>query len=183
MDKEQLDKLREEIRQEMKSKAEFTNTQKENTDLKAIVTEMKEKVTKLEGELNDSKEACSKLEKQNKELSTELDEIKVVEAITKKKSLVDKLIAEAKLPKEVVSELFVDDLMSLEEKKDGDKIITFEAQVKDRINERKKLTAKSGRVVDNGDSFDNTKESLDDEGNKKDPKQALESFTKKIKQR
>lgn len=174
-----LEEIKEEIRQELRKEDEFKNAKDKNTTLEAKLTEATEKVTKLEEKLNGIKESNVELEKKNKEMAKELDEIKVVEAISKKKVVISQIIAEAKLPKEAVSDIFKDDLMSLEEKKDGDKIITFESQVKSRVEERKKLTA-DGIVTDNGDEFDETKESKKNT-KKKEPKEALESFVSALK--
>lgn len=186
MDKDQLAQLREEIRQEMKEEEEFKNVQNENTNLKKQVTEANKKVTELEEELNAAKESNTKLTTENEKMAKELDEVKALEAIAKKKATVESIIAEAKLPKVLKSDLFVEDLMALEEKKDGDKVITFESQVKERVEERKKLGSKNGTVINNGKEFDDTQEELDEENgnrNKKDTKEALEDFTLKINRR
>lgn len=171
-----------EITQKIKEAEEYTNLKTNQESLETKVNELTQKVTTLESDNTKLTEDNAKLVKENKDKATELDAIKAAEAITNKRTSINKLIAEAQLPKEVVTDLWVEDLMSLQEKKDGDNIVTVESQVKQRIEERKKLTIKSGKVTGSGDEFDASESDTDDGKNgKKTTEEALETFSKALK--
>lgn len=80
----------------------------------------------LTAERDELKAAAGEAKEKLAEAERKLDEYKVAEALAEKKATRDKLLEAAKLPKEAVSELFLNDLLSCE----------GEAEMKDRIEDR-----------------------------------------------
>lgn len=67
------------------------------------------------------------------------DELKVKEAVGKKGELVDRLLNESELPDEAKTDTFRGILIVVQEKKEGDKVISVEDQVKALIEDRKSI--------------------------------------------
>ncbi len=135
---------------------------------KANKTEAKDlnkKIEDLEKELTEAKDKNSELEK-------ELDEIKVAEAFADKKAKINKQISESKLPKDAVTDVWVNDLMKLEDIEEG---ATVEDQVKERITDRTTLINKeSGKVKGSGEEF--TQDLKEGNKNKKSTEDAGKDF-------
>lgn len=79
------------------------------------------------------------LRSENSALKTRLDEKEVRERLVAKDELIDRLLRESDLPEEAKTEVFRDDMRRLTERKSGDQVVTVEAQVRERIADRKKL--------------------------------------------
>ena len=134
-----------------------------------------EEIQRLEADLEAQKttnkelsEANDKLQTENEGLKTENetikgknDEFEAKEKMAAKVEMVDRLLKEAELPKEIVTDYFKESLLKLDEE-----------QVKESIIDRKKVTeAKAGKVVDSGDEFD---------GGEKEKKEATEADKKSV---
>ena len=90
--------------------------------------------------IDDNKKAIVALESKNQELAKDLDVVKAAEAIAVKKQMITDMIAESKLPKEVVTDVFLEDLMTLSDKE----------QVAKRLEDRKSLVS-AKLVINNGE--------------------------------
>lgn len=158
-------------------KENFDNLKKEFDELKKTVEEKDEMIKKLETEKKE-------LEESKKTIEIELDKFQVEKKMLEKKSMVDGLIKEAKLGSDYITDIFMNQLLAVEEKKDGEKVITAEDQIKEMIEDRKKITEKTkGKVTDNGDEFVEEKVEEEDEKAKevKVTESDIDEFAKKLK--
>jgi len=107
----------------------------------ATTTGLFESQSKEEGmeEVKELKEKIATLEDENKKLKIEIDGYIVKEMVAKKKEEIAKLLSESKLPAEAITDTFVKILEKVEEKKDGDKVVSVEEQIKELIEDRVKL--------------------------------------------
>ena len=140
---------------------EKENVQRDKDTLEIQKTEienLKKTIEDKDKEIVEGKDILKvNLEKQ-KELEKKLDDIEVSERKAVKSSLAQKLIAKAGLLKEDVTDIFMKDLMRVEEytEDEGDdkKVITVKEQMKERIKDRKKLVEKdSGKIKNSGEEF------------------------------
>uniref|UniRef100_A0A6M3LKV6 Uncharacterized protein n=1 Tax=viral metagenome TaxID=1070528 RepID=A0A6M3LKV6_9ZZZZ len=118
--------------------------QKLGTDREAEIKGKDEKITALESELRDAK--------------LKLDEIAVVEKRAIKKAAIDKLISESELPKEAVTDLFMETLMTLEDDVEGEEVKKsveekVKAYIADRLIGIVKIEKKKGSIKDAGEEF------------------------------
>lgn len=101
-------------------------------------------VAQLQTQLTESK---TKLTAANAELDTLKTRVKLAD----RRQVVDKLLSESQLPTVAVTDVFRNTLYALEERKEGDKTITVEEQVKAQIEDRR-ITLGLAGVHDNGGS-------------------------------
>ncbi len=86
---------------------------------------------------------------ENETIKAKNDEFEAKEALAVKMEMVEKLLKESELPKEMITDYFKESLLKLED----------EDQVKKSIEDRKKVTeASKGKVVNSGDEFTGDKE-------------------------
>ena len=76
------------------------------------------------------------LKEENDSLKQKNDEYAVKESLIAKKVVVEKALSESKLPKEAKTDTFSGILMAVQEKKDGEKVITVDEQIKSLIEDR-----------------------------------------------
>ena len=88
-----------------------------------------EGVSSRDGEVKTLKEENDSLKQKN-------DEYEVKESLIAKKVVVEKALSESKLPKEAKTDTFSGILMAVQEKKDGEKVITVDEQIKSLIEDR-----------------------------------------------
>lgn len=133
-----------------------------------------EEIQRLEADLEAQKttnkelsEGNDTLREENKGLKTENetikaknDEFEAKEKMAAKVEMIDKLLKESELPKEMVTDYFREMLLKLDEE-----------HVKEAIADRKKVTEKTGKVTDSGDEFD---------GGEKEKKEATETDKKAV---
>ena len=81
-----------------------------------------------------------------------VDGYKSKEAIAGKRTLVEELLKESKLPAEAQTEIFKSTLMAVQERKEGDKTITVEAGIKALIEDRETFMKPAGGVKNMGNS-------------------------------
>jgi hypothetical protein len=118
-------------------------------------------------------EAVAKLEKENTDLKKKVDDFEVSEAARKKEERIEELIAEAKLPKEAVTDPFK---ASLREAKD-------EEGIKALIEDRKSLLANAQKgVTGMGDEKDENEDEVTESGKKKKVSDDDEEFTEAVKE-
>jgi len=115
--------------------AKKVGSEKEN-DLSALSEQFRKEMK--DGFAEQSK-VIDGLREEDHGLKQRLDEKEVKEKFLAKEQLIDRLIGEAELPADAITPLFKEDLKRLSEKKDGDKTITVDEQIRERIAERKKL--------------------------------------------
>ncbi len=84
------------------------------------------------------------LKTENDKLKGKVDVFEAKANMSEKTELVNRLIDEVKLPKEVITDLFKSQLMQVEEAKDGDKVITVEEQIKSLLADRKAIAGNKG---------------------------------------
>ena len=148
------------------AQGKITSLEKEKETLESKIAEQDKAIKKLEGELQETK--------------TKLDEKELAEKVIEKKQKINELITEAKLPKEAVSEIFVANLMAIEEYKDGEKVVTVEEQAKAMLKDRQDLiNTKSGRVTGSGDEFVGSKKI--DDATEEVTEADVDDFSKKMK--
>ena len=143
-------------------------------------TDPNEKISELTEQLDAEKAAKEaltterdNLKKENEDLTKERDELKgkvdvfeAEKALNGKKELVDNLIKEAELPKEIVSDFFKESLCKLD-KEEG---------IKAAIADRKEMADKNkGKVKESGEEFTGHVESKD-EITEEDTTTVLEAF-------
>ena len=163
---------------ESKAKVEFDQVQNEVKVLTESKTALEAQIQEKDKAIQEKEAKVAELEEANKKLATELDEKKVAEAVNAKKAVVEKLLNESKLPKEARTEVFFNQLLAVEEKKDGEKVLTVEEQIKALILDRQKIAAVGkGRVRDMGEEFTPPV----DDGKRKTAQEAKDEFLKKIK--
>jgi hypothetical protein len=104
-------------------------------------------------EIKTLKESNEQLTTENSALKKENDEFKVKAAMSDKVALMESLISAAKLPAELITETFKEDLLNVSESTGADgKVITVESKMKARINDRAALqkgvkNMGSGKVI------------------------------------
>lgn len=125
-------------------------------DLIAEIEKGFKESTETEDLLKAKDEKIKTLEEQIKKLSTELDSLQVKEALAKKESVINTKLAESKLPKEAITEVF---RKTLREAKD-------EAAIDELIEDRKKFVAESKTVKGMGDESDPDKKKTFEESKK-----------------
>lgn len=81
-------------------------------------------------------EEVTKLEQEKKDLSEKLDNAQVKQAKSEKDVLVSKLVAESELPDYAKTDIFLRQLVTVKETKDGDKTISVEDGIKALIQDR-----------------------------------------------
>jgi len=147
----------------VKMKADITSATEANTALKTDSDKKDEKIKELTDKV-------TALESEKKDLALKLDEIEVSEKIAEKRAQVQGWVSEAKLPEECVTKLWVESLLSLNDKKgEDDKVITFETQVKEYIEDRRLAGDKKKPVVKGaGDEFVNKTATESNKDKKKD---------------
>jgi len=144
--KDLVESLRSDFKAELAKDTEFMNSVKESVR-KELEQEYVEQ-TESEKKINDLKDQVKTLESENKTLEEERDTLKVKvdeyqtkEAMAAKRDTIDKLIKEAELPEEAISDIFKQDLMKLKEEED----------IKSRIKDRKALIgAQEAQIKGNG---------------------------------
>ncbi len=120
----------------------------------ADVEEMKTTLSGKETEIEDLNKKVTTLESDKKDLALKLDDIEVAEKLTAKKAMVEKALVDSKLPDEAKTDLLKSTLMDLQEKKDGDTVITIESQIQAQIDDRMiSAKVKTGKVKNSGDEF------------------------------
>ena len=165
------------IMKEIQESENITKITVELTSTKETLESVQADLTNKEKEIEDKDKKIEALESENTELKTKLDEKEVIEAMAVKKELIVKLVQEAKLPKEVVTEIFMETLMSIEEKTVDDKTVTVEEQVKKHIEDRKSLiAAKTKTIKESGEEFIEIKDKVV----KKDLKESENAFMETI---
>ena len=148
------------------------------TDLEKVIVEkdaaMTEKNTTMEAlkvELSDAKK--------------KLDDITVSEAMTKKEEMINRLIKEADLPVEAVTDVFKETLRAVKESKvkvgEEEKVITVEEGMKKIVEDRKLVVKKPiGKVTGSGDEFF-VKDTKESKGNKPVEDKDVDAFIKSAK--
>ena len=74
-------------------------------------------------------------------LKSEKDKLEVKEKMAEKKTLRDKLLSESELPEVAVTDTFKEELLKVEEAKDGDKTVSIEEGMKKLIDDRIELVS------------------------------------------
>jgi len=169
--------------------------EREDTEkIKADVVSLTEAntVIKKEGEdkdkvIGEKDEKIAALETEIKNMKLKIDEIEVAEKMAEKRTLIQGWIDAAELPKELVTKIWFEGLLSLSEKKGNkeDEVITLETQVKEYIEDRRICVTKKPLVKNSGDEFvkdskesgDKKKASLD----RKDVEEGVADFAFKMK--
>jgi hypothetical protein len=102
----------------------FTDLKEKRPDLLNSIQKEYEESEKVKA-LNREREAnLQKLQESNKQLKEELDKYKVKEVLAAKKEVITKKIEAAKMPKELVTDVFIESLMGVEDDKKIDELIT-----------------------------------------------------------
>ena len=169
-----VETLREEFKTEEKTEKMKSDLDKANGLIKTLGEEKKT----LESTVADKEKEIEELKTKLQETKTKLDEKELAEKIAKKKEKINQLIAESKLPKEAISDVFLANLMSLEEYKEGDTVVTVEEQAKTMLKDRLELLNKNlGKVKGVGDEFKGEEQEQKQEVTESD----VDEFVKKIK--
>ncbi len=104
--------------------------------------------SEVKDSLTEQGKVLEALREENQGLKQRLDEKEVQERLQRKDVMIERLISESGLPEEAKTQVFRDDLRRLSERKAADgAVITVEAQVKERIEDRKKLCKGGAAVV------------------------------------
>ena len=111
---------------------------------KVAIVEKDKKISELEAKLKEQ-------EASQQDLKKKLDEMQVKEQLQLKEKVVEKALAESKLPVEAKTEIFKGLLMNCSEYKNGDKVVTVEEQVKNLIVDRESIVGKVSPVKGMGD--------------------------------
>lgn len=111
------------------------------------------KIQERDGKVMELTESVRQKDEEIKGLKTRLDEKEVAERLAEKEMMI--LEATKGLPKEVMTEIFLEDLRAVQEKKgDGDAVITIKEQIEQRVEDRKKILSLSkGKIKGSGDQF------------------------------
>lgn len=170
----------ESILAETKTAGEMDRVKKEL----ATVTEAKAALEKQAGEkdkvIKEQTDKIVGLEKTVKEQAIALDKYAVTEKLAAKKVMVEKILSESKMPKEAQTEVFMGQLMAVEERKDGEKVVTVEEQVKILVADRLAfVNASKGKVTNLGEDFNPA--SVWDKKSTKTVEEAAKDFENKIK--
>jgi len=163
--------------------AEYKETE-EVKSMKADLSEAQDQLKAKDETIETQTKQIEELKKENTDLKTRMDEIELQEKVSEKKDLMNRLIKEAQLKDEYVSDIFMANLMALEEyKNDEEEAVTVEEQAKAMITDRKQLAESgSGKVKGSGDEFT---EGNEDEKEKaqKVTEQDVDDFAGKINKR
>ena len=110
-----------------------------NSDIKKLQESMKELKKTFENDKKSLSDKVDALEAEKAKLSNlvEAHEIKAKEQ--EKRAMIEKLLSESKLPESAKTDTFKATLMSLKEKKVGDKSLSVEEQAKELISDREKV--------------------------------------------
>jgi len=117
------------IQDSVKQDEEISTIKKEHTELKT-------RMEALETELVESKSQLEAITKERDELKGKLDEYETKEAGAKKEALISDKVAELKIPKEVITDVFKTSLMGMEE-----------AEIVESLEDRKEIFLKGQKVV------------------------------------
>jgi hypothetical protein len=136
--------LIEAIKKELEEAGKVDLVKTENEDNKKKVTELTEAITAKDNVIKEKDEKIVAMETENKTLKEELDKYQVAEKLNEKKAKINALVEEAKLPKEAITDVFMESLMSLD----------AEEAIKKQIEDRKNiLNIKTGKITGAGDEF------------------------------
>lgn len=117
-------------------------------DVKALGEQLRKEFDEREAE---RAKVIEKLVEDKNELTKRLDEKDVRERLAAKGQMVDRMVSASELPPEAKTPRFRETLMRLTEKKDGDKTVSVEEQIKAEIEERAKLcTGGEAKVTESG---------------------------------
>lgn len=165
---------------QFKKDQDIETTKSRMDELQATLDELKSLKEEIEKEKTELQKTIDSLNSENKDLKAELDEIKTAEKGAAKKAKVQEMITESKLPKDAISEVFVETLMALEEDEVDGTVVTFEEQAKLMLDDRKKVwNLGSSKVKGCGDEF--VEES--DKGKKTVTDTDVDDFASKKKRR
>ncbi len=104
--------------------------------------------SEVKDSLTEQGKVLEALREENQGLKQRLDEKEVQERLQRKDAMIERMLSESGLPDEAKTQVFRDDLRRLSERKAADgAVITVEAQVKERIEDRKKLCKGGAAVV------------------------------------
>jgi len=151
--------------EEVKEEEDNSKIKDEVEILKVQVQEKTDSISDKDKEIEDKDKAIKDLKEENQGLKMKLDEKELEEKVAAKNNLITEFITKAELPKDAVTEVFMNTLKSIENKTDGENTVTVEEQVKQLIEDRKAIIKKgSGKIKNSGDEFIvDTKESKKDE--------------------
>jgi len=149
----------------------ITDLEKVIVEKDAVMTEKNTVMEALKVELSDAKK--------------KLDDITVSEAMTKKEEMINRLIKEADLPVEAVTDVFKETLRAVKESKvkvgEEEKVITVEEGMKKIVEDRKLVVKKpTGKVTGSGDEFF-VKDTKESKGDKPVEDKDVDTFIKSIK--
>ena len=148
-------------------KEEAVETAEQSSEVEAKISELNDSKKDLEKKLEEASTV-------NDELRIKLDEFELKEKVEAKQNMVQSLVKEHGLEQDYVSEVFIEDLMKLEEAED----------IVSRIKDRKSLReSTAGEVTGNGQR--QTKETKEGEEKEEDSKLEIsdEDLISSIKQR
>ena len=127
--------------------------------LEAKVADLEKVITEKDKAIAEKDTAMEALKKENDEAKQKLDDIAVSEAMAKKEEMITRLVKEAELPDEAVTDVFKEQLRAVKESKtkDGEeeKVVTVEEGMKKIIEDRKTLVKKAPekKVLNSGEEF------------------------------
>ncbi len=145
--------LIETILKESTDKLNVTVMKEAIKDFETKIESLEKQIVKKDEEIEEDKETIKTLESKNKKIEIELDKISVSGKLAEKEVMIANLISEAKLLDESVTDIFKETLMAVQEKKDGEDVVTVEEQVKQLIEDRKSISAVKSTVKNSGDEF------------------------------
>jgi len=150
--------IAEELRQD------FTADSEAKAETDSSVKDLEDKVDDLEKKLEEATAA-------NAELTSKVDDYEVKEKAEAKRAAVNQAITDSKLDPDFVSEVFIEDLMKLDD----------EEQIQDRIKDRLELVeSATGEVSGNGARA--TEDSADEEEQGEQPIFDMDALVKSMKQ-
>jgi len=147
--------LVEDIINEYKEKENVEKMKQDLLDAQEALTKKDEKIASIKEEKGKLEERVTTLEQEISDLKEKLDKVELQEKVAEKRSKIQGLISEAKLPKEAVSNVWFASLMKVEEYKKDDETVTMEDQVKELIEDRRNAYEgkDTGKVSGSGDEF------------------------------
>ena len=95
-------------------------------------------------EIDDLKTQLNEARQKQQDAEKERDALKSRVGLAEQKSVIDKLIGESGIPGEHISDVFRNMLYSLQEHKEGDKVITIAEQAKAQLEDRRKALGFAG---------------------------------------
>ncbi|MFH1623575.1 MAG: hypothetical protein ABID54_00275 [Pseudomonadota bacterium] len=117
-----------------------------NEEIKTLTDKVEAEATtnqELSRDNEDLKKENEDLKKENDQLKGENDTFKAEKSLSEKKIAVNKLVEEAKLPKELKTEFFMESLLKLDDE-----------EIKKAIEERQHIAeATKGKVTESGEEF------------------------------